>query len=197
MMAGDLQRLLEHRTTAPVHVVGLSLGAAVALQLALEQPESVRSLVLVNGFSRLRPRSLRLGSLIGRLVLLAVGPMKWLGEWVARDLFPHATQLELRRVAAARIANNDRRSYRVLLCALAGFDVSGELKHIECPTLVIASEGDRILNGPEKVLLAESIPNARLLWLRDSGHAAPIDSPDRINSALLQFLAEVEGDPHE
>lgn len=192
-LAAEVAALVAKHEAAPVHVVGLSLGAAVALQLAMDRPQLVRSLSLINGFAHLGPSSLHPGPALGRLFLLLMGQMDWLARWVARDLFPVAEQRALREMAAARIAANDRRSYRTLISALARFDARNRVNRIGCPALVIVSDDDRILAKGPKLDLARAIPGARLLRLRDSGHAAAIDSPDRVNASLRHFLVEVEG----
>jgi 3-oxoadipate enol-lactonase len=88
-MAAAVAALLERLDEAPAHVVGLSLGACVALRLALGAPSRVRSLTLINPFARLRPGGpghvARLGL---RLVLLGSAPMRTLATHVARGLFP-------------------------------------------------------------------------------------------------------------
>ena len=49
MLAADAARVLDDRGIASAHVVGLSMGAAVALELAIRMPHRVKSLVLVGG----------------------------------------------------------------------------------------------------------------------------------------------------
>ena len=49
MLAADAARVLDDRGVRSAHVVGLSLGAGVALELAIRMPHRVRSLVLVGG----------------------------------------------------------------------------------------------------------------------------------------------------
>src|SRR5256885_1163124 len=54
-MAERVDALLDQLDTPPAHVVGLSLGGSVGLELALRAPARVRSLTLVNAFARLGP----------------------------------------------------------------------------------------------------------------------------------------------
>src|SRR4030042_1035393 len=53
-LAADVRLLLERLAIRSAHVVGLSLGGAVALQLAADEPARWRSLVAGNAFARLR-----------------------------------------------------------------------------------------------------------------------------------------------
>lgn len=57
-MAEDLRALLDHLQIPKAHLIGISLGGTVALQFALDYPQSVDKLVLTNTFAHLRPKSL-------------------------------------------------------------------------------------------------------------------------------------------
>src|SRR3989442_5112233 len=72
-MAERVDALLDQLDTPPAHVVGLSLGGSVGLELALRAPARVRSLTLVNAFARLGPPDAAGGlRMLARLVLLGV-----------------------------------------------------------------------------------------------------------------------------
>jgi 3-oxoadipate enol-lactonase len=196
---GDYAKLVaeaaqEHGRT-PAHVVGLSLGGAVALQLAIEFPSYVRSLTLVNTFDRLRltPAALLRGTV--RLALVVSGHMDRLGQWVADGLFPRADQAALRAAGATRIASNPRRGYLQALWAVARFDARPELASIRLPTLVVGGLRDTTVPRRGSLELARRIPQARLRWLEGAGHVATVDSADELNAILLSFLSEVEAAP--
>lgn len=174
------------------HFVGLSLGGAVALQCALDAPERVRSLTLVNSFARLRPGIVEAWHGLPRLAFVLLGPMDWVGKWVAAGLFPRGGQAVLRQAAAARLASNPKRAYQAALYAAARFNVYSRLDSIACPTLIVAGDRDQTVPMAAKRELAERIPFARLVVIEDSGHATPLDQPEAFNSLLLSFLEEVE-----
>jgi pimeloyl-ACP methyl ester carboxylesterase len=190
-MAAAVEMVLAALDAPPVHVVGLSLGGCVGLTLALRAPARVRSLTLVNAFARLRPVDPRwMLRLLVRLALLAGAPMSVVAAHVARGLFPRADQAALYRQAVERLRRTSRRSYLAAVRALARFDVDGELAAIRCPTLVIAGAEDRTIPLDAKQRLAAAIPGARLVVVRDSGHATPIDRPDVFNDVVLRFIGE-------
>lgn len=190
--AADVGALLEHELGRPAHVVGLSLGGAVALQLALTHPEQLHSLVIVNGFSRLKLgiRGWRRG--LGRLYFVLSGQMKRLGDWVAEDVFPDPGQAALRRQAAARIGGNRPLAYLLALGAAARFNVADQIHRIHLPSLIVAGQADTIVPLQAKRELAERMPNARLMVIERSGHATPVDAWQAFNHHLLSFLSEVE-----
>jgi 3-oxoadipate enol-lactonase len=189
-MAEDVAALLTALGVSPAHLVGLSLGGCVALMLALDHPERVRSLTLVNAFARLTPAGPR-GALrmLTRLALLACAPMRVVAAHVARGLFPRPDQQALYLAAVASLGSNPRATYWSAIRALLGFDVRGRLAAVRCPTLVIAGDRDTTVPLAAKTLLQRSIPGAELLIVADSGHATPCDQAERFNAALLAFVA--------
>ncbi len=191
-LAGGVAELIERRVEGSAHLVGLSLGGAVALQLAVDRPEQVRSLTAVNAFARLRPAGGGWRRGAHRTALALAGRMDELGRRVAEGLFPEPAQALLRQAAAARIAANPRGNYLRLLAAIARFDLRRRLSDIAVPTLIVAGECDRTVAMAAKLELAGHIPRARLEVVPASGHVTPIDAPEAFNIALLGFLDEVD-----
>ena len=88
-MAEDVAALLVRLDAPPAHVLGLSLGACVALRLALAAPRRVRTLTLVNPFACVRLAGpTDVARLFVRLLLLGAAPMRTMAAHVARRLFP-------------------------------------------------------------------------------------------------------------
>ena len=188
-MATAVAGLLRALGVSPAHVVGLSIGGCVALTLALDHPERVRSLALVNAFARLRPAGPR-GALrmLTRLGLLAGAPMRVVAAHVARGLFPRPDQHALYLAAVASLGGGSRPTYLASILALLAFDVRRRLTEVRCPTLVVAGDRDMTVPLAAKTLLQRSIPGAELLVVPDSGHATPCDQAERFNAALLAFV---------
>src|SRR3989441_461816 len=90
-MAERVDALLDQLDTPPAHVVGLSLGGSVGLELALHAPARVRSLTLVNAFARLGPPDAAGGlRMLARLVLPRGAPLAVRGARLAPRAFPRA-----------------------------------------------------------------------------------------------------------
>ena len=194
--SADLALLLMRIDARPAHVLGLSLGGAVAQQLAVDFPELVRSLILVNTLPRFvtahwrqRLQGLR------RFANLYFHGMDRVAEDVAGRLFPLLEQAPLRHEAVTRLANNDLQAYRATLWAVARFDVTFLLDLITCPVLVISGDRDTTLPLGPKRALAEGLPFGRLQIIPNSGHATPVDQPEPFNRAVLDFLAELAEPP--
>lgn len=188
-MAGDFIRLLDHLQTGPVDVVGISMGGTHALQLALDAPQLVRKLVLVNTFARLRPRRTSdLFYFAGRMLVIYTLGLSTQARMVSAHIFPKPEQQELREELIRQINQADPRGYRAAMLALGRFNVESRLKEVQSPTLVITAERDTTVKPWIQKRLVEGIPNTRQIIIPDAGHAVTADQPQRFNENLIAFL---------
>jgi 3-oxoadipate enol-lactonase len=190
--AVDTGALLQKLALGPAHVVGISMGGMIALQLALDSPEYVRSLVIVNSAPELVPRSFgQRVQLWQRLLVARFCTMRQIGTFIGRRLFPKAEQAALLQIFIERWAENDKRAYVHAFRALLGWSVTGRLAEIRQPVLVLAAEHDYVPLAYKEAYVAQ-MPTARLAAIADSRHATPIDQPEAFNRTVLAFLEEVE-----
>jgi pimeloyl-ACP methyl ester carboxylesterase len=193
--AGAVDTAMTNAGIRAAHVVGLSLGGAVALQLGMDRPGRVLSLILVNSFAR---RGVRPGVVMRtgwRFVYVLAGRMDRVGDWVAQELFPKPEQIDVRRLAADRLGRTHRWPYLQAGQAIARFDVRHRLGEIRCPTLIVAGDRDSLIPLSAKEEMARTIPGARLVVVPGSGHATPIDDAQAFNQLLEEFLGHVETVP--
>ncbi len=192
-MADLMAAFVEGTGAKPAHVVGISMGGTVALQLALDHPDMVRSLVLVNTFARLRPRSLNewLYFLARMVIARVVGPERQ-AEMVARRILPKPEHEEARATLRRHILQADRNVYKGMMSALFRFDVRDRLREIRVPTLVITGSEDTTVAPPIQEELARGIPGAQHIIIEGAGHAVIADSPDEFNETLVSFLRDVQ-----
>jgi pimeloyl-ACP methyl ester carboxylesterase len=67
-------------------------------------------------------------------------------------------------------------------------DQSPLLANIECPTLLLASQQDRVMPFERSKYMARKIKNAELIYLKGCGHLATLEQPDEINQILAKWL---------
>lgn len=193
VMARDIARLLDSLELGPAHIVGLSMGGMVAFQLALDAPERVASLTLVNTTPDLSLRSRRERfKLRRRLLGVRVLGMSGLGRVLARRLLPGPQRRDRRRTFVARYAQNEKGTYLAVLDGLVGWSVADRLESIACPVLVVAAEHD-YAPVADKRAYAARMPRAELVVLDGARHAAPAEQPDAFNCVLRTFLDRVAG----
>jgi pimeloyl-ACP methyl ester carboxylesterase len=188
MFAADTAALLKELGVESAHVVGVSLGGAVALQLALDHPEMVKTLTVVNSAPAMYGSAEQIKQEVDRRVAIVqqVG-MRAMGEALAPNLFPAPDQAGLRRTFVERWAENDPRAYIDATRSVAEWNVLDQVASIQCPTLVIASEYDY---SPVEVKesYAKLMPDAQLIVIRDAHHGVPMEKPAEFNAVLSAFL---------
>jgi pimeloyl-ACP methyl ester carboxylesterase len=177
---------LRSRFTEPVDIMGISTGGAIALQLAVDHPQTIRRLVVACAASSLGDRGSRrlaqYGSLIGQgksgarvLASVLARPLWrwptilaiWLDEWLERNLDPS--------------------DMLATIHAECGFDVTNRLGEIHAPTLVIAGEKDRAFSPEQFRATAAGIPGSKLVLYPGRGHISSMFDP-RFGRDIAAFL---------
>ncbi len=190
--ASDVASMLRELQTGPAHVVGISLGGMVAFQLAVDAPELVRSLTIVNSGPAVPAATFKQRlPLHIRLVYARVLGLRGMAKMIAKRLFPKPGQESLQRAFIARLAANDKHCYLASLRAIfAGWSVADRLAQIRCPVLVLAADQDYTPLALKQAYAAR-LPDARVVVIADSRHAVPMEKPREFNEALATFLASM------
>lgn len=190
LFASDTARLIGSLGIGNTHVVGLSMGGMIAFQLALETPELVSSMVIVNSGPEflVRTRKERLG-LFKRFSIVRLLGMRQMGKVLAKRLLPKPEHSNLRRIFIERWAENNKRAYLDSLRAMVGWSVTQHLNAITCPVLVVSAAQD-YTPVSYKEAYAAKMAKAELVVIPDSLHLTPVDQPDHFNEALLAFLSK-------
>ena len=179
--------VMTHLAIDSAHICGISLGGMVAFQLAADTPDRVRTLAIINSGPAFPGRTLkgRL-TLLSRFVVIRMKGLPALAPIIAGRLFPKPEQEVLRQTFIQRFAENDRGTYEATMRAIGKFDVSDRLDRIRCPVLVLASDRDYTPVAAKEAYISR-LADAHLVVISDSGHASPMDQPERVNEALLAF----------
>jgi len=74
------------------------------------------------------------------------------------------------------------------LLAIISWQSYDRLPQITAPTLIIHGENDRLVPAVNAKILADRIPNAKLVILPHASHIFPTDQPERTREELLAFL---------
>jgi pimeloyl-ACP methyl ester carboxylesterase len=177
------------------HVVGISLGGYVGLQMVLRHPERVEKLVLVSTSATYIPPSpemmaqmrqlqqdqqLEVGERMQRVLALVTAPGYFANHQQDWDRIAEWPRSRPQRQEAA---------VRQMQACLT-YDVSVQLDHIQVPTLVVHGELDPRVAPQNGRFLAEHITGARLLLYPNTGHLVIIERAEEFNRDVLAFLQE-------
>ena len=192
--ARDMAGLLDALETGPVHVAGLSLGGMVAFQLAVDAPERVKSLTIVNSGPAVPAQTFKQRlPLYVRLIYIRTLGLHRMAKAISKRLFPEPQQADLQSRFIERLSANEKRCYVASLRAIfAGWGVAEHLGDIRCPVLVIAADQD-YTPVELKQAYVDRLPDARLVVIPNSRHALPLEKPREFNHALADFLAPLAG----
>lgn len=197
----------------PVHVMGNSLGGAVAMTLAANHPERVASLLLVNsaGFGREAHVSL-LPMAYGALSSLPVVGRRFRslarksGIQSLRDVFFDPSHLtdEMIRHAGELNRQPDFRVTFVATAARLGLPVVGtypwwrrtlltRLDEADVPTMVVWGDADSVLPAKHFHAAVSALPNAGSHLFPDTGHMPQLERADEFAELAAAFVAEAAG----
>lgn len=194
--AASLADLLELLEAKPATVVGYSMGARLALVLALEHPDSVARLVLESpsaGVADERDRAARreadehLAQEIER-----DGTAAFVARWEAMPIFASHADLPA-EVEAHQRAERRRHTPTGLAASLRGAGqgamppLHDRLPLVVAPTLVLAGALDQTGRGRADTV-AHGIPDARLEVIEGAGHTPHLESPDEFIRITDDFL---------
>lgn len=197
-LATDVVGLMDALDLPPAHIVGLSLGSAVAQEIALLRPDLVRSAVLAATWSSTAREKHMLRHFQSRLCALENGPLDvyaqfafWMSSPSLIDDEPElqaAVEAELRRHMSTRM-DGTAAHFRADLV----HETADRLARIACPTLVVYGEEDRITLPRYNDRVAAAIPGAVVARIPRAGHLVWLERPAELNAHIDEFLRTAVG----
>jgi 2-hydroxymuconate-semialdehyde hydrolase len=194
--------------TAPVHLMGNSLGGAVAMQMLVDEPARVTTLTLVNsaGFGKEVTFALRVLAVpfLGRPLLGRIDPRA--AARVERSLFADRALVTPERVeTAVRIARQPDFAavYLETARALGGFrgiaprwraELLNRVSRNPRPTMLLWGERDLILPATHLTAARAVLPHAQSHLFADTGHMPQLERPDEF-AQLVRPLLALSADP--
>ncbi|WP_175965618.1 alpha/beta fold hydrolase [Burkholderia sp. BCC0322] len=193
--ASGLECLLDHLGLESANLVGLSLGGAIALSVAIDAPSRVGKLVICNGFSNLVADDVaRRFELWKAGFQRGDGATRWFEEMWPLMVSAEFAQTEDGEIAYqighAHAAGTDSAFLARLCEGIANHDVRRRLNLVRSETLVLQSDDDGVHPAIEGQRLAAMIPGARFSALPGSGHHPNLDCARTFNWTLLRFLSD-------
>jgi pimeloyl-ACP methyl ester carboxylesterase len=212
--AAVVARLIEALDAGPVHLVGNSMGGAVAVRVAARRPDLVRTLTLI---SPALP-DLKLRGSVAHFPVLA---LPFLGEWIIRRYtarYPVENRIsgvfaacfyDPARVHPDRLAleveslrRRDELSYEVTSLARAArtlvletlrpwpFSLWREAGQVTAPSLVVLGSHDRLVNPRLSARAASTFRDALVAVLPETGHLAQMERPGLVAALFREMVDE-------
>jgi len=195
----DLAAVMDAASVERAALVGCSMGGSTAIDFALEHPSRLSALVLaasgLNAFDdRLTPQEEAELELLNAPVAEAMeaGDMERAERARLRIWAPLGTENEAgRRITEIAFDN----IHEMTMDESARRDISPpaieRLEQIKAPTLVLPADKDPLVLRRLSAILADRIPDARLVQIPETDHVVNMRRPAEFNRIVLGFLGEV------
>lgn len=196
-LASDIAALHEVLGLTPAVLVGHSLGSAVALRFAIDEPGRTRSLVLLGAAPRLEPTPAA-RAFWGELQAQLTDPVDpALTRSMTEGMVARPVPRALLEEAAAESAKVPADVWRAFIASRwrGEGEYAAELGRVAAPTLLLWGDRDPRYLRADQELLATTIPNALLVVYEGGGHAIHWEEPRRVASDLIRFVAVARDSP--
>jgi len=178
----------------PYHVIGHSMGGAIALRFAAQQPLRLRRLVLIDAAGILHPLAItkyQAGSMLENAS--GVKQTRGFAERLSGKLLEQIERLpfsptDIADTAMGRDSVLNGGPENIAALSLAGEDFSYAISTVSVPTLILWGDHDPIVPMRTGEVLAERILQARLEIIRGSGHVPMLDQTEALNTLLIKYL---------
>lgn len=193
-MAQDALALADALELDSFHLLGVSMGGAIAQQMALAAPGRIRTLTLAVTFASGGAWARKLGEVWAARVRRASREER-VDELMlltfSEQFFENADQVELVRGMMLQNPHpQDAEAFVRQLEAAGRHDAREGLRSLQLPTHVIGAEHDILVPVWKAEELAELIPGARLTVLEGLPHGVNVEGAERFNQTVLDFIAE-------
>lgn len=189
----DMVNKIAEYTADKANLIGFSLGGYLALDYALENPQKVRSLILIasniEGLPQ-KEKSLRLKV----LKYLSDNPYQGMSLTRVQE-FLHPRSYEEEKVVNIILDMDKRLGHQVLTNQLKATthrtSLLSKLKQLSCPILIIGGEQDKIVDEGQYRRMKQELPRGNFSMLPNCGHMIPLEQPEVLASTILNFYQNI------
>ncbi|MCL6443755.1 MAG: alpha/beta hydrolase [Alicyclobacillus sp.] len=198
-MADDVAGLIHELGLRRAHVAGISMGSAIAQELALTHPEMVKSLILVSSWDICDSYTTRIFETFRSMIEMVdrITFNRLLQLWIFSPEW-HQNHMHDLLVREEAVKQNPRpmsaQAFQAQCDACMSHRTRGRLNQIVVPALITAGELDIFTPVHYSRTMAEEMPNARLVVMENSAHAHHWERLNEFNQLTLEFLLSQKGD---
>lgn len=181
-----VHRWKESLNISPIILVGHSMGSAIAMQWALNEPGIIAGMILLGSSAHLK---------VNPGLLISLCNQETYDQAVDRIIrwsFSKQTSDKLKSMIGKRMheSSPDVMYRDFLICNK--FNISQQLNKIDIPTLIVCGELDKMTPPAESISMVESLPFAHLEIVPVAGHMVMLEKPAETMSLIQRFLDRIE-----
>jgi pimeloyl-ACP methyl ester carboxylesterase len=193
MFADDVAALLDNLKIGKAYICGISMGGFVAEKMALNHPEKVDGLILIDTTSRMPAKTIQVGGAWAKA--FAERGLQGYIDAEIKDIF-HPIFARRHKDAIKRFADSMKtRDFKTSTRVQQGYMKSPpvldkDIKKINVPTLIIHGREDEVVPFEEAELIHKEIQNSQIAILPFAGHGALMERPDYFIDLITYFIDE-------
>ena len=187
----DFLGLLDALGLERVHVVGTSYGSEIGMLFACNHPERTETLTVIAGVSELDElmrtvaASWMIAADCGAVPFFrCMLPWTYSSDYLAKN----RRLLHAREEAMMRLSPDYFAAFKRLVEAFLQLDITAELQHILCPTLVISAELDLVKGPRYGQIIHDNLANSEFIVIPGAGHAVVIEQPEPVAAQTIDFI---------
>lgn len=190
-LTADALALLDRLHVDRAHLVGLSLGGMVSMNLAATAPHRVDRMVLCCTSAYLPPaENWRERAATVRDAGIGAVAEAVVGRWLTPAFA--AVSPALVRDLRAMVEATPAEGYASCCEVIAAMDLRPSLRHIHAPTLVVVGADDPAIPASHAATLAAEVKHARTVTVGPAAHLANVEQPAAVSQHILSHLTEGE-----
>jgi pimeloyl-ACP methyl ester carboxylesterase len=192
-MSEDVNEFMNDHSINQAHIVGHSMGGKVAMTFAIDYPQKVKKLIVVD----IAPKQYNDPQFIDILITLSKLPVHLIksrseaDEWLAESIPDYG----LRQFLLKNLSrdNQNRYYWRVNIAALLDniTAITAPVKEgtFEGATLFIRGEKSNYIKEEDIALIKKTFPNATIETVADAGHWVHAEKPEVVKTLIEEFLS--------
>jgi pimeloyl-ACP methyl ester carboxylesterase len=198
-MARDALALADHLELDTFHLLGVSMGGAIAQEVALQAPDRIRTLTLAVTFPAGSAYARRLAEVWSSRVA-QVSREQHIDELMllnhSESFYDHPEMVEFVRTAMLNDPHpQPPEAFARQIAASSRHDARDRLGSLTMPTLVIGGEHDILVPVWKSREIAGLISGAKLTVLPAAPHGLSVERAEEFNAAVLDFIREAVATP--
>ncbi len=205
-MCNDLHQLITQLGSKNTIMFGHSMGVNIALEYAKNHPEDLKGIILISG-TVIAPQDVMFDSNIMDILNPYLEKFTKLFPKLYKNIWKYSYMNPLARVAIYQGGFNVKKVpeefiqiymkkigelppdiFFKLFSEMKNHNIINHLESIECPSLVIGGDLDKIIPNYLQLILHKYLKNSELYIVKDGSHVPQADFPDSINHRALKFI---------
>ena len=193
-LTDDVAKLIESLHCNPCHFVGFSMGGMVGMKLAVEHPNLVKSLILIDTSSEIQDDMIRNRAMLWVAKYIGI---KVLANKIVSMFFSSNFLKDKKNKPVVKLykkyflANDPKGIVKTVKGVLFRKRFTESLGSVTQPTMIIVGENDELTDSKKSKILKENIKQSQLEIIPRAGHLAPVEEPELVNRIIRNFISNL------